>query len=421
MKKIDKKWIVLTVLCIGSGIIYQLPLLRILFYEQMAEGMNLTSSQIGAFGTAFGVATFIFYFPGGWLADKVSCRKLISLSFFMIGIGGFYYATIPSYQVSIALNFYFGVFSTVTYWAALIKATSMVGTNEESSKMFGILEGGRGVTSTIAGLVAMQVFNVIGVAKLGISIVIGFYSVVYLVCSFISWKYLPDSMVNNGDNVNVEKTSVTLKDLKVVLKDKNVWLISIMILCFYSIYVSQAFITPYLSEIFGISAVVAIFLNVIRSYVTQFTGGPIGGLIAQRMGSSSKFIRIGFGICILSIFIFLILPSNKNFAMIAVINVIILMFVNFAVRGVYFSTINEVNIRPELRGSASGLISVIGFTPDVFAPIMLGFFIDTFGATGYKYMFMYIFISLIIGFLAVNMLIKNIYKRGNKSTEEGKA
>ncbi|ETJ29455.1 hypothetical protein Q604_UNBC16009G0001, partial [human gut metagenome] len=35
--------------------------------------------------------------------------------------------------------------------------------------------------------------------------------------------------------------------------------------------------------------------------------------------------------------------------------------------------------------------------------------IDNFGSRGYKYMFGYIFISLIIGLIAVNLLISNIY------------
>ncbi|ETI96571.1 MAG: Sugar phosphate permease [Intestinibacter bartlettii DORA_8_9] len=405
MKKIDKKWITLIVLFVGSGIMYQLPLLRVLFYEQMVEGMNLTSSQIGVFGAAYGVATLIFYFPGGIIADKISCRKLITLSFVMMSIGGFYYATLPAYKISIAINFYFGTFATLTYWAALIKATSLVGENEESSKMFGLSEGGRGVTSTIAGFIAMQLFNILGGAKFGLSAIITFYSVVYLICAILSWKYLQEPKQAS----NLEKTSVTLKDLKIVLKDKNIWLIAIMIMSFFSIFVSQAYITPYLTEIFGISTGVAIFLNIVRSYVTQFTGAPLGGIIAQKMGSASKFIRIGFIICIISIGIFLILPYEKNFMIIAVINMIILMFVNYAVRGVYFSTINEANIKPELRGSASGFASLIGFTPDVFAPVLIGFFIDNFGSRGYKYMFGYIFISLIIGLIAVNLLISNIY------------
>ena len=410
------KWLSLIVLFVGGGIMYQLPLLRMLFYEQMVDGMNLNSSQIGVLGAAFGVAATICYFPGGWLADKFSCRKLIAFSFLMNGIGGFYYATLPSFKISVALNFYFGVFSTITYWAALIKATGMLGSDNESSKMLGILEGGRGITSTIAGIIAMQIFNMIGGKVFGLQAVLVFYSFVYLICSGLSWFVLEDS---DAPGVELEKTSVTMKELLSVSKDKNVWIICGVIFCVYTIYSAQAYITPYLTDVFGMTVSLGLILNIIRSYVTQFTGGPLGGVVAQKMGSSSKFIRVSILVSIASVILFLVMPQKPELIIIASINVVILMFSNYMARGVYFSTIQEVNIRPEIRGSASGFASFIGFLPEILTPLVIGYLIDNFGNNGYKFMYIYILITLLCGLIFINLLIHNIRKQkeGIKNTE----
>jgi len=81
-------WLVVTILCLSGGIIYFLPFLSEVYYIPLQNALGLTKTQLGSLESVFGITCLIFCFPGGWLADRVSPRKLISFSCVSTGIGG---------------------------------------------------------------------------------------------------------------------------------------------------------------------------------------------------------------------------------------------------------------------------------------------------------------------------------------------
>ena len=89
----------------------------------MRDVLHLDNTQVGFLNSMFGLLALICYFPGGWLADRFSARKLLVVSLLATGLGGLYLATVPSYAELLALHAFWGVASILTFWAALIKAT----------------------------------------------------------------------------------------------------------------------------------------------------------------------------------------------------------------------------------------------------------------------------------------------------------
>ena len=89
----------LIVLFMGGGSIYILPYLSSYLYIPMKDAMHLDNMQIGLMGSAMGIASMIFYWPGGWVADRFSPRKLITLSLIANGLLGLWLATIPPFKV----------------------------------------------------------------------------------------------------------------------------------------------------------------------------------------------------------------------------------------------------------------------------------------------------------------------------------
>jgi MFS transporter, GlpU family, inner membrane protein len=83
----------LIVLFVGGGSIYILPYLSTYLYIPMKEAMHLDNMQIGLMGSALGLTSMIFYWPGGWMADRFSSRKLITLSLIANGLLGLWFAT----------------------------------------------------------------------------------------------------------------------------------------------------------------------------------------------------------------------------------------------------------------------------------------------------------------------------------------
>ena len=104
----------LIVLFVGGGSIYILPYLSSYFYIPMKDAMHLSNMQIGLMGSAMGFTSMVFYWPGGWMADRFSPRKLIAFSMIANGLLGFWLATIPSFKVLLAIQLLMGAFLTLT-------------------------------------------------------------------------------------------------------------------------------------------------------------------------------------------------------------------------------------------------------------------------------------------------------------------
>ena len=72
--------------CCGTGVIFQLPYIRNTFYVPLVEALNLTNEEFGLLSTSYATVSMICYFFGGWIADRVSPRKLLTISFISTGL-----------------------------------------------------------------------------------------------------------------------------------------------------------------------------------------------------------------------------------------------------------------------------------------------------------------------------------------------
>jgi len=70
----------------------------------------------------------------------------------------------------------------------------------------------------------------------------------------------------------------------------------------------------------------------------------------------------------------------------------------FALRGVYFALLEECAVPRHLTGSAVGLVSVIGYTPDIFFGAVSGRLLDAApGLAGHQHYFILLALIAIIG------------------------
>ena len=84
----------------------------------------------------------------------------------------------------------------------------------------------------------------------------------------------------------------------------------------------------------------------------------------------------------------------------------------FAMRGIYFATIDEANIPMHVTGTAVGIVSLIGFTPDVFMSPICGKLLDSFeGAAGYRAIFILMMVFAVVGLAATFILLKTTKKK----------
>ena len=99
-----RRWMIMSVLGFSGGVIFLLPYLKEIYYRPLTEAMALSNTEFGLIVSAFGLTAWVSYFPGGWVADRVSARKLISLSLLSTGLLGFYFATFPGFLASVIIH-----------------------------------------------------------------------------------------------------------------------------------------------------------------------------------------------------------------------------------------------------------------------------------------------------------------------------
>ncbi|GAA0078476.1 MFS transporter [Clostridium sp. CTA-5] len=411
-----KKWITLLVLCAGGGVIYRLPYLREVFYIPMQNVFGFDNFQMGFLTSMYGIVNFLLYIPGGIIADKFSYKILVPFSLIATGILGFWYATIPSYTMCLIINGAWAITTVFTFWPTMVKAVRMLGDSSEQGKLFGFLEGGRGVSSTIVSFAALGMLAKLGEGLLGIKSIIIFYSVVLIILGVLAYFLLEDSKQEQAKD---KQTRANIIDgIKKVIKMPEVWLAASLVFTTYAAFSGLAYLTPYVTDIFKMSVTVGAFIGIIRSYVIMSLAPPLAGIVADKMGSTIRFMIIGFILSIIFTGAYILIPGKPSYIAIVLINMLVLSIVLLAMKGVFFAPLDEVNVPREYTGIAAGIVSFIGYVPDMFINSFYGGLLDKYpGIIGYRIIFIYMIALCVVGLISSLVLYRMLYKKKSLNKE----
>ena len=325
-------------LAFAGSIIYGLPYFRSYYYDTYQSMYNLTNTQMGLLGSAYGLLGVFSYVIGGVLADKIKAKKLLIFSMIATGFGGLLHLVVSDFYALAAIYGLWGVTSLLTFWPALMKIVRIQATDEEQSRAYGIFEGGRGVFNAAHLAVATAIFGVFearAMPYMGIDAIIWFYSLAPLIVGIIFIFILkePDTV---GETASQQ---VSLKQILSVLKMPVMWLIIIMIYTSYTFNMSSYYFTPYASNIIGVTAVIAAILTVMSQYIRPFAA-TIGGFAGDKVGKSKTMI-VGYILMVAGVIIMdmtgrMTSDSRMTLVVVACVLVYAGMFSNF---GLYFSFI----------------------------------------------------------------------------------
>ena len=395
-----RRWLVMVVLCFSGGIIFMLPFLREVYYVPMQEAFGYDNTQMGVQMSVFGFVSLITYFPGGWLADRISPRKLISSSLLATGLGGLYFATLPSYEVGIAIHAFWGAAISLVFWAAMIKATRNWAPASEQGKAFGILESGRGVAEVISSTLFLAVFAWLGSNTTALTQVINLFAATNMLLALLAWLILDDEVHTAEDGERVG-----MHEVLAVLKMPTVWLIAIVVMCAYSAYWGSYYFAPYATDLFGLSVVLGGAVSVGKMWLKPFAAAG-AGFVADRFGVS-RTVFAAFLVVTSGFLVFGFLPGDEALLILMLVNATIVSAAIFALRGIYFALLEEGGVDAAVTGTAAGVVSAVGFTPDVFMPLVGGLLLDAYpGEMGYRYYYLSIAALCALGTLASWLIMR---------------
>ncbi|MFC5696598.1 MFS transporter [Pseudomonas sp. GCM10022186] len=408
------KWLRLLVLVLGGGIIYKLANLKDAFYIPMQEHMGLTHTEIGALLSANAIIATALFVVGGFLADRFTTRKLIPLGLIGTGCLGLYLATFPGYSQLLIVFSLLAVCADCLFWPSLLKAIRNLGDDGEQGRMFGFLEGGRGVVDTAVAFAALGVFVAMGSGAAGLKAAILFYSAIDIGVGLLTFFLLRDSKASGPAS-----ETIGLAGLMEAVRVPGIWLVSLNVFMVYIVYCGLTYFIPYLKDMYQLPVALVGAYGIINQYFLKVLGGPAGGFMADKgLKSSSRYLKWAFLALLPMMALILSIPTGADFIYAGMAATLSFALIVFTMRGVFWAPMSEVGIPSRITGSAFGIGCLIGYAPGMFAYVIYGSILDQYpGQEGYTYVFSLMSLLAVIGFLVSSLLHRTVRKHAASQSQ----
>lgn len=378
----------------------------------MQEYFHLTNGQIGNAMSVNSIVTTIGFFLSIYFSDKLPRRLIMSFSLIATGLLGVYLSTMPGYWGILFVWALFGVTCDMLNWPVLLKSVSLLGNSSQQGRIFGFFETGRGVVDTVVAFSALAVFTWFGSGYLGFKMGILFYSGMAIIIGGIILLFLKDDKTVITEEKET-KDIAQKSGVGSVLKDSTVWLIALSIFFVYAVYCGLTFFIPFLSNIYALPIALVGIYGVINQYCLKMVGGPIGGLIADKiLQSPTKYLFYTFILSVIVLVTFIFLPHESMPVYLGMVCTLGFGTIVFTQRAIFFAPIGEANIKESATGAAMALGSFIGYAPAMFCFSLYGHILDSYpGMTGYKIVFGLMALFACCGAFASGILIISIKNR----------
>lgn len=394
----------LLLLIVAGEAIFLLPfVIPRIFRPTVLDVFSLNNADLGMCFSVYGVVAMISYLAGGPLADRWAPRKLMALALALTALGGIVFAFYPPFVVQLVIYGLWGFSTIFLFWSPMIKATRIWGGRQQQGRAFSWLDGGRGLVGAVFGLLGVVIFEWLlreSQATASIQNRQDAFQIVYfsaiglllataiLVWIFLKWKY--------ENTEKHENQLFSLQDFKEVIQLKAVRLLSVIILCAYFAYKVTDVISLYAADVMGMSEVEAAKVGTLFMFIRPLAGFLIGFFIDRF--NVLKALIISFLLCSLGAIILSVGGVKAGQIALFFTSVFILGLGVYSLRSLYFSVMKAGKIPLAVTGTAVGVISIVGYTPDVFSGPIIGYFLDNFeGFQGFQYLFFFLLILLSVG------------------------
>ena len=403
------KWIRFALLVMAGGTIYKLANLKDAFYVPMQEAMGLSHTEIGTLLSVNSMVATALFIVGGYLADRFSTRILIPLGLVGTGALGLFLSTFPGFGTLLLLFALLAVCSDCLVWPALLKSIRQLGGSKEQGRLFGLLEGGRGVVDTAVAFSALGIFVLLGSGTGGFRAAIAFYAIIDVVVGVLLFLLLRNQTPEQASKRPApQMQKAGLGEIWRAAKLPQLWWVSFTVFMVYVVYCGLTYFIPYLTYVYGLPVALVGAYGIINQYGLKILGGPIGGVLADKVfKGASRYIRLAFLCLIPVVAVLLLLPADPSSQIPAMIVTLLFSLIVFTMRGVFWAPMDEVGIPEETSGTAFGIACLVGYAPGMFAFIVYGAILDANpGAGGYHIVFIVLAALALVGAIVSSGLVR---------------
>lgn len=399
----------LVIITIAGAMIYGMPYFRSYFYDAYLETYHLNNTQMGTFGSMFGIFGMISYLFGGVVADMVSTRKLMSVSLILTGLGGILHLLNPNYVMLLGIYALWGFTSLFAFWPSLLKSLREISNENEQSKAYGFMDGGRGLVYAVDGIAIVSIFGYFSKKAgdaAGLNGVIVYYSAIAIALGILLFFIMKENKPDTTEKVGEQKEKISLAQVKEVIKMPAVWILSAILCCTYVMNIAFYYFTPYATSRFGMVATAGAFVTIAAQYVRPIAAFG-GGAIADKLGRS-KVMYVTFSMMALGTLLMVVMGNMSS-----TLFIVLCIMIYAGMYGGYimvFSMMDEGGVPIRVAGTAIGLVCTLGYLPEVIVPFCSGKILDTFGESGYRYLFIAIVAIMIVGILMLTVWDRYVKK-----------
>lgn len=427
-----KRWFLLAIISLLSGIMVYVPYLRFSYYDQMVLLFSQYKSIadpahvnefIGNFTLAEALVCTLGYPIGGYIADKFHERTLLTMGGIIMGLSSFWFGILPSATSIIIIHVFYGI-GVVLIFSPYLKATRKLGTAEEQGRMYSVSEFIRSICGTVLGFLAVGLLNravmpgntmdleILGAQWRNSLFIDG---AIFLVLSVLVFLFLPANLEgaeNTGMEVAEEK--ITLQSAMEVLKMPGTWFISILVFFCYSFTAcGSGYLSTYTVNVLGFSTTAASTFAIVRNYIIAALSTLAIGFIADKVGYKVK--TLGIYLVLATVLVAGLIFCSGGSVALSMTVCVLFAVIYTGMKGIYFATLGEVGIPLSLNGVATGVISFICYLPDVYFAKIAGIWLDKYGNDGFLYIWLWAIGCGILG--AITAFFATRYAKKLKATQ----
>jgi MFS family permease len=406
-----QRYVQLLLLVLAAGGIYPLLYLRQVYQTTMLDVLHIDNAQLGYLYSVLGIVFFLCYLPSGWLADRVAPRLLICFSLIATGALGLWYSTAPSFNSLLVIFCCWGLTTGLTFWASVLKRVRMIAAANEQGRFFGLLDGGRGLVEALLATAALALFAAATNAGRGeaaaLRHVIYLYSFTCIGLGAVMSLFKdPTPVQAEGDAADEAKSAEggsLWRDLATLAAIPQLWLMAAVVFCGYQIFWATYSFSAYLQQGEMHMSVVAAGMVTTAKLWMRPIGGIGGGFLGDRFSNLRVLIWAMF-LAVAGLVGLIFLPALRNMALLGAV-VLFIGLMTYAIRGLYWTLLEHCSIPMRITGLAIGLVSLIGYSSDIFLPLVNGYITEHYaGMLGYQFYFAYVAVIGTLGGIAALVL-----------------
>ena len=229
--------------------------------------------------------------------------------------------------------------------------------------------------------------------------VILFYSALAVATAALVWFTVPANNQNSGKRIN------PLRGMARVLGRRVIWAQAGIVVCAYCGYKGLDNYSLYAVQVLQMDEVAGAKFSIYAGFVRPFAA-ILAGLVADRIGGA-RMIGILFAAMMVSFGLLGISGAGDAMLYFIYANIFVTLLAVFGLRGVYFALLEENRTPAFLTGAAVGMVSLIGFTPEVFFAPITGRILDANpGLVGFQHYFLFLAAIAFAGIIVVLALLR---------------